>query len=200
MLCAGYVRTKNVQDTLLKSIIDACGASLGFYTVGYALAFGGNSGVSDNSRATFVGTDNFFTMGVEDKALWLLQLAFAATVTTIVAGALAERCQMLTYLLYSTLMAAFIYPVVAHSVWNSKGFLSSYNVAPFLGVGVVDFTGSLVIHVTGGMTALIAAKILGPRKGRFYFVTSSDGKEKRVANNFSNSIELKASVCMVPSS
>ena len=195
ILCAGCVRTKNVQNTLLKNIIDACGASLGFYTLGYAFAFGGNGAVSDNARATFIGTDNFFLMGVEDKAVWLFQFAFAATSATIVAGTLAERCQMLSYLMYSTAMTAFVYPVVAHSIWNSNGFLSSYNVTPFLGVGAVDFSGALVVHVTGGVTALIAAKILGPRKGRFYFVTSSDGKEKRVANNFpGHSIALKVRV------
>ena len=195
ILCAGYVRTKNVQNTLLKNIIDACGASLGFYTVGYAFAFGGNGSVSDSARATFIGTENFFLMGVEDKAVLWFQYAFAATSATIVAGTLAERCQMLTYLLYSTAMTAFVYPVVAHSIWSSNGFLSSYNVAPFLGVGVVDFAGSTVVHVTGGVTALIAAKILGPRKGRFYFVTSSDGKETRVANNFpGHSIALKVRV------
>lgn len=195
LLCAGYVRTKNVQNTLLKNFIDACGASLGFYTVGYAFAFGGNGSViSESVRATFVGTENFFLMGVENKALWLFQYAFSATSTTIVAGTLAERGQMLTYLLYSTAMTAFVYPVVAHSIWDNYGFLSSYNVAPFLGVGVVDFAGSLVVHVTGGLTALIAAKILGPRKGRFYFVTSSDGNEKRVAKNFSgHSIALQVS-------
>jgi len=195
MLCAGFVRNKNVQNSLLKNIIDACGASLGFYTLGYAFAFGGNGVVSDNARATFIGTDNFFLMGVEDKAVWLFQFAFAATSATIVAGTLAERCQMLSYLMYSTAMTAFVYPVVAHTIWNSNGFLSSYNVTPFLGVGAVDFSGALVVHVTGGVTALIAAKILGPRKGRFYFVTSSDGKEKRVANNFpGHSIALKVSV------
>ena len=195
MLCAGFVRYKNLQNTLLKNIIDACGASWGFYTVGYAFAFGGNGSVSESVRATFIGTENFFLMGVEDKAVWWFQYAFAATSATIVAGTLAERCQMLTYLLYSTAMTAFVYPVVAHSIWSSNGFLSSYIVAPFLGVGVVDYAGALVVHVTGGLTALIAAKILGPRKGRFYFVTSSDGKETRVANNFpGHSIALKVRV------
>ena len=194
MLCAGCVRTKNVQNTLLKNIIDACGASLGFYTVGYAFAFGGSGGVSNNVRTTFVGNENFFLKGVEDKAVWLFQYAFAATSATIVAGTLAERCQMPTYLLYSTAMTAFVYPVVVHAIWNSNGFLSSSNVAPFLGIGIIDFAGSLTVHVTGGVTALIAAMILGPRKGRFNFVTLSDGKEKRVANNFKeHSIALKVS-------
>jgi Amt family ammonium transporter len=177
MLCAGSVRIKNLQNTMLKNILDACGASLGFYTVGYAFAFGGDDNIE--GKTTFIGTSNFFLMGVEEKAVWLFQFSFAATSATIVAGTLAERCQMLAYLFYSTAMTAFVYPVVSHSIWNYAGFLSSYSLEPLLGSGVVDFSGCLVVHVTGGLTALIAAKVLGPRKGRFYVV---DGKT--IANDF----------------
>jgi Amt family ammonium transporter len=177
MLCAGSVRIKNLQNTMLKNILDACGAALGFYSVGYAFAFGGDG--DSVGKTTFVGNTNFFMMGVEDKAVWLFQYSFAATSATIVAGTLAERCQMLAYLLYSTAITAFVYPVVSHSIWSGAGFLSSYNVHPLLGSGVVDFAGCLVVHITGGLTALIAAKILGPRKGRFEVV---DGK--RTAHDF----------------
>ncbi|KAL3796987.1 hypothetical protein ACHAW5_005022 [Stephanodiscus triporus] len=186
MLCAGSVRIKNLQNTMLKNILDACGASLGFYTVGFAFAFGGNG--DSEGETTFIGTENFFLMGVEQKAVWLFQFSFAATSATIVAGTLAERSQMLAYLCYSAAMTAFVYPVAAHSIWNSAGFLSPYNVDPFLGTGTVDFAGCLVVHITGGLTALIAAKILGPRKGRFYQV---DGKI--TVNDFpGHSIALKA--------
>lgn len=188
MLCAGSVRIKNLQNTMLKNILDACGASLGFYTVGYAFAFGGNG--DSEKETTFIGTENFFLMGVEEKAVWLFQFSFAATSATIVAGTLAERSQMLAYLCYSAAMTAFVYPVAAHSIWNSAGFLSPYNADPFLGTGTVDFAGCLVVHVTGGLTALIAAKILGPRKGRFYQV---DGKI--TVNDFpGHSIALKVSL------
>jgi len=177
---------KNLQNTMLKNVLDACGASLGFYTVGYAFAWGGSS--MDNEGTTFIGTENFFLMDVEQKAFWLFQFAFAATSATIVAGTLAERCQMLAYLLYSTALTAFIYPVIAHAIWNNTGFLSSYQSEPLLGVGVVDFAGCLVVHTTGGLTALIAASVLGPRKGRFYY----DGDGKRCANDFpGHSVALK---------
>lgn len=112
MLCAGSVRIKNLQNTMLKNLLDACGAALGFYTIGYAFAWGGSR--EDNTGTTFIGLDNFFLMGVEQKAFWLFQFAFAATSATIVAGTLAERCQMLAYLLYSTALTGFIYPVVVH--------------------------------------------------------------------------------------
>ena len=163
MICAGCVRINNVQNTLLKNLLDACGASIGFYTVGYAFAFGGTS-----SQTTFIGNTNFFLMDVENKAFWLFQFAFAATSATIVAGTLAERCQMTAYLCYSVALSAFVYPVVVHSVWSNSGFLSASNANPLLGIGMIDFAGSCVVHVTGGMTALIATNILGPRTGRFH--------------------------------
>jgi ammonia channel protein AmtB len=95
MLCAGAVRLKNVQNTMLKNLLDACGAAVAFYLIGYA---------------SFANID--------DPAFWFFQYAFSATSVTIVAGTLAERCQMAAYLCYSVVLAGFIYPVVAHSVWR----------------------------------------------------------------------------------
>lgn len=109
-----------------------------------------------------------FPLGISDLEFWLFQFAFAATSATIVAGTLAERCQMAAYLCYSVMLTGWVYPVIAHSVWSRNGFLSAYNVDPFLGIGAVDFAGSGVVHITGGTTALFATMILGPRKGRFY--------------------------------
>ena len=75
---------------------------------------------------------------------------------------------MAAYLWYSVLLAGFVYPVVAHAVWSHTGFLSPFNPDPFLGVGAIDFSGSGVVHVTGGSVALYATLLLGPRRGRFY--------------------------------
>mmetsp|Transcript_47037 Transcript_47037/g.98630 ORF Transcript_47037/g.98630 Transcript_47037/m.98630 type:complete len:580 (+) Transcript_47037:445-2184(+) len=165
MICTGCVRIGNVQNTLMKNLLDACGASLGFYTVGYAFAFGG---MTTTEGTTFIGTENFFMMGVENKSFWLFQFAFCAASATIVAGTLAERCQMTAYLAYSLMLSSFVYPVVAHGIWSPQGFLSAANPNPLWGIGMVDFSGSAVVHLTGGMTAYIATKILGPRTGRFY--------------------------------
>jgi ammonium transporter, Amt family len=85
-----------------------------------------------------------------------------------VAGTLAERSQMAAYLCYSVVLTGFVYPVIAHSIWSNNGFLSVFNIDPFLGVGAIDFAGSGVVHITGGSTAFLATMILGPRKGRFY--------------------------------
>jgi len=183
MLCAGSVRLKNVQNTMMKNILDACGASLGYYSVGFAFAWGssnlpGQQSTVDSSSTSFIGTTNFFLTETDEKAFFLFQYAFAATSATVVVGTLAERCQMVAYLCYSIFLTSFVYPVVVRSIWNTEGFLSSHNddnSISDVGVGVIDFSGGLVVHVTGGLTALIAAYILGPRKGRFVEV---DGKWK----------------------
>jgi ammonia channel protein AmtB len=164
MICAGCVREKNIQNTLLKNLLDACGAALAFWSMGYAIAYGSRS----SSGTTFIGTTNFLLYNLNDYAFWFFEFAFAATTTTIVAGTLAERSQMVAYFLYSILLTAFIYPVVVHSLWSSHGFLSPKNPNPLMGSGAVDFAGSGVVHVTGGICALIAVSILGPRTGRFY--------------------------------
>lgn len=107
-------------------------------------------------------------MGVEDYAFWMFQYAFSAASATIVAGTLAERCQMTAYLCYSLMLAGFVYPVVVHAIWSSQGFLSSFKENPLFGIGVVDFAGGGVVHTTGGTTALFATMVLGPRRGRFH--------------------------------
>lgn len=166
MVCAGAVRKKNVQNTMLKNFLDACGASIAFFTVGYAFAFGGAD--PQSSQKTFVGTENFFLIDEDDYAFFLFQYAFSAASATIVAGTLAERCQMAAYLCYSVTLSGWVYPVIAHSVWSPNGFLSAYSIDPLWGVGMIDFAGSGVVHVTGGVTALLATIILGPRRGRFH--------------------------------
>ena len=169
MLCAGCVRRKNVSNTLLKNVLDACGAAIAFFAVGYAFAFGGNN-VEDG--VTFLGSENFFLVGLDDFAFWFFQYCFAAATVTIIAGTLAERCKMSAYLCYSLFMVGFVYPVIAHALWSSNGFLSPFIKNPYNGVGCIDFAGSGVVHLTGGLTSLIAAIIMGPRKGRF---TNSKG-------------------------
>jgi ammonium transporter, Amt family len=142
-----------------------CGAAIAYFSFGYAFAFGDGSNPNG-----FIGTTHFFLMDSEDYAFWMFQYAFSAASATIVAGTLAERCQMTAYLCYSLLLAGFVYPVVSHSIWSSYGFLSSSVTKenPLFGSGVVDFAGAGVVHFTGGTTALFATMILGPRRGRFH--------------------------------
>ena len=169
MLCAGSVRSKNAKNIMLKNLLDACGGAIGFYVLGWGIAYGND----DSSVKTFAGSSEFGLTGVGDEGQpghhsWFFQFAFAATAATIVAGTIAERCSMIAYLCYSMMLTGFVYPVVAHSIWSASGFLSAFNDSPLFGVGVLDFAGSGVVHLTGGCCALIAAIILGPRLGRFY--------------------------------
>ncbi|CAB9521576.1 Ammonium transporter 1 member [Seminavis robusta] len=172
MLCAGSVRKKNTHNTMLKNLLDACGAAIAYFCVGFAFAFGGDSTATGT---TFIGTTNFFGKGDISYPFFFFQYTFAAAAVTIVAGALAERCQMAAYLCYSFFLTGFVYPVVAHAVWSVAGFLSFSNPEPLLGIGMIDFAGSAVIHLTGGTTALISTYLLGSRRGRFYDLET--GKE-----------------------
>lgn len=174
MLCAGCVRRKNVTNALLKNVLDACVSAMAFYAIGYALAYGGDD---STKGATFIGTKNFLLTGEVDYAFWFFQYCFAAANVTIIAGTLAERCKMSAYFAYSFFMAAIIYPIIAHSIWSSNGFLSAFAKDPYRGVGVIDFAGSGVVHLSGGMAALVATIVLGPRNGRF---TNSKGEKLEI--------------------
>lgn len=107
MLCAGSVRQKNVKNIMLKNLLDACGGAIGFFTVGYAFAYGTN----DSGGKNFIGKSNFFirefSTGSEYIG-WFFQFAFAATAATIVAGTVAERCKMAAYLCYSVFLTGFV--------------------------------------------------------------------------------------------
>lgn len=168
MVCAGMVREKSVVNIVLKNLLDSCAGAIGFWAIGFAFAYGG----SDPSRKSFIGNANFFlrdyNQGFDEFIKWYFQFAFAQTAATIVAGVIAERSKMSAYLCYSVFITSFVYPVIVHNAWSSSGYLSPFNDRPFRGVGVIDFAGSGCVHFTGGTTALIAALILGPRKGRFH--------------------------------
>jgi len=185
-LSAGSIRAKNVKNILLKNLLDACIGAIAWYLVGFGFAYDGNacSGADCDlpgaHRANpFIGSSGygFALSGVEDKhdgvhahgydwITWFFQYAFAAAAATIVSGAVAERCQLQAYLIYSFGITGFVYPVVVHWVWDGNGFLSAFNKDHVLG-GVIDFAGSGVVHMTGGWAALVGAAILGPRLGRF---------------------------------
>jgi len=176
MLCAGSVRQKNVKNIMLKNLLDACGGAIGFYTLGYGFAYGTGN--------VFIGNGDFALVGMSGGGAYIgffFQFAFAATAATIVAGTVAERCKMAAYLCYSLFLTAFVYPIVVRSIWSSDGFLTAFRDDAFRGIGVIDFAGSGVVHMTGGATALVAAVILGPRRGRFY---DEDGNALETPNEF----------------
>jgi len=178
MLEAGSVRSKNTKNILLKNLLDACIGALIWWAWGFGAAY-------DGGGSSFVGTagegggPSFFNWGYiasEDStgyvfASWWFQYVFAAAAATIVSGAMAERTQLGAYLIYTIYITGLVYPVVVHWVWSGSGWASAFNtntgaLAPLMG-GSVDFAGSGVVHMTGGVAALMGAAIIGPRKGRF---------------------------------
>ncbi len=162
MLTAGFVRAKNTANIIMKNMIDACVGGLSFFAVGWAFAYG----ASDSSNG-FIGMGNFFLTDFDDYAGWFFQFAFAAAAATIVAGSLAERLKFSSYLIYTVVITAFIYPVVVHWGWDSNGWMTAFRDDPFMANGYVDFAGSGIVHMVGGLAGLVGAIFLGPRLGKF---------------------------------
>jgi len=173
VLEAGSVRTKNTRNILLKNLLDACVGAVIWLLWGHGTAYQS----SDSGKNPFIGTPGKAMMAHgwagrdespsgADWVSWWFQYVFAAAAATIVSGAMAERAQLGAYLVYTTVITGLIYPVIVHWVWDPNGWASGSNPDAFLG-GVVDFAGSGVVHMTGGVAAFWGAKIIGPRTGRF---------------------------------
>jgi Amt family ammonium transporter len=172
MLEAGIVHPKNATNILFKNMIDASLAALGFWLLGYGFAYGTTEG-------GFIGKDTF-AIGESEQINntdhgwqgWFFQWAFAGAAATIVAGSVCERTKIEAYFIYSIVLTIFIYPVVVHWGWGS-GFLSAWGAVdgPLFDKkddnGMIDFAGSGVVHMVGGVSGLMGAIVVGPRKGRF---------------------------------
>ncbi|CAD7696073.1 unnamed protein product [Ostreobium quekettii] len=174
MLCAGSVRGKNAKNVILKNLLDTCFGALGWYVMGYGLAFG-------ETANEFLGESSFALRDVPHRVYsnWMFQYAFAATATTIVSGAVAERTKFEAYLVYAFFLTSWVYPVVAHWIWAHTGWLTAFKVFSadlFNGTGVIDFAGCGVVHMVGGLSGLAGAWMVGPRLGRF----DADGKPREI--------------------
>ena len=119
------------------------------------------------ATAGLMSEDALTTGSGLEWALCFFQFTFAAAAATIVSGAVAERAQLPAYLVFSSATTAFVYPVVAHWVWSTNGWLSVFSGGSALLGGVIDYAGAGVVHLTGGVAALIGSKVIGPRVGRF---------------------------------
>lgn len=156
MVETGFTRAKNTVNILMKNLMDFSLGSLVFFLVGYGLMFGADIG-------GFVGSDSFWVKIISPQdtsnfAFWLFQAVFAATAATIVSGAMAERTRFKSYLVYTVLITALIYPITGHWIWGG-GWLAE--------LGMIDFAGSTVVHSVGGWAALAGALIVGPRWGKY---------------------------------
>ncbi len=154
MVEAGFTRAKNTGNIIMKNLMDFCIGTVVFILIGFGLLMG-------EDLFGFIGRPGFdlFTDYAEfDFSSFVFNLVFCATTATIVSGAMAERTKFLSYCIYSGVISALIYPIEAHWIWGG-GWLAQ--------IGFHDFAGSCAIHMVGGISALIGAKILGPRIGKF---------------------------------
>ena len=154
MVEAGFTRAKNTGNIIMKNLMDFCIGTVVFVLIGFSLLLGEDVvGLIGKP-----GFDIFTAYSDFDFSNFVFNLVFCATAATIVSGAMAERTKFLSYCIYSGVISALIYPIEAHWIWGG-GWLSQ--------LGFHDFAGSCAIHMVGGISALIGAKILGPRIGKF---------------------------------
>ena len=152
MVEAGFTRSKNAVNILMKNILTISIGGIVYFLAGYAIMFGDSAG-------GFIGISGFALNGVEDIAFFVFQAMFAATCATIISGAVAERTNITAYMAIVVVMTLFIYPVVGHWIWQGDGWLTA--------LGFTDFAGSTVVHLTGAVGALVVAAMVGPRIGKY---------------------------------
>jgi len=178
MLETGSCQSKNASSALMHKMVNVIVGTVAWYIFGWALAYGGPYDSDDMlDNGGFIGSKQFagggfmetvadgnkkaFTEPAQSKMLgWFFQWAFCTAAATIVSGGVAERVKSGTYGIYAFFMAGFIYPVVVAWTWGD-GWLAD------IGPGFMDFAGSGVVHLTGGISALAGTAILGAREGRF---------------------------------
>ncbi len=154
MVEAGFARAKNAGNILMKNLMDFCIGCCVFILIGFSFLLG-------EDIMGFIGApgfDIFTNYSGFDWSNFIFNLVFCATTATIVSGAMAERTKFLSYCVYSGVISALIYPVEAHWIWGG-GWLSN--------LGFHDFAGSCAIHMVGGIAAIVGAKMVGPRIGKF---------------------------------
>ena len=168
MVETGFTRAKNAGNIIMKNLMDfAIGTPL-FWLTGFGIMFGGAGaffgGFDPLVRGDYSG---ILPAGVPLPAFLIFQTVFCATAATIVSGAMAERTKFISYCIYSAVISAVVYPISGHWIWGG-GWLAQ--------MGFHDFAGSTAVHMCGGVAALVGAKILGPRMGKY----DKDGKPKAI--------------------
>ena len=165
MVESGFARAKNAGNILMKNLMDFCIGCCVFILIGFSFLLG-------EDMMGLIGKPGFdiFTSYQDfDWSNFVFNLVFCATTATIVSGAMAERTKFLSYCVYSGIISALVYPIEAHWIWGG-GWLAQ--------MGFHDFAGSCAIHMVGGISALIGAKMVGPRIGKFE--KDENGKVKKV--------------------
>jgi Amt family ammonium transporter len=164
---AGFTRSKNTVNILMKNLMDFSIGSIIFWFIGYTIMYGEDVGGFIGKVSLLYNSNEI--NGVPDLASLMFQTVFAATAATIVSGAMAERTRFSAYIIFSIAITAIIYPISGHWVWGG-GWLSSMN-TPFH-----DFAGSTVVHSVGAWVGLAGATVIGPRLGKY----TADGKARAI--------------------
>jgi Amt family ammonium transporter len=169
MVETGFTRAKNAGNIIMKNLMDFCIGTAVFMPLGFGLIYGKDIGgfIGTPTLSLFTNWESF------DYSSFFFNLVFCATTATIVSGAMAERTKFVSYCLYSGILSAVIYPIEAHWAWGG-GWLTVER----FGTTFHDFAGSALIHMVGGLSALIGAAILGPRLGKYK--RDKDGKVTQV--------------------
>lgn len=183
MVETGFTRAKNAANIIMKNLMDFCIGVPMFILIGFGLLFGEDlvGLIGKPGFDIFTAYENF------DWSAFVFNMVFCATTATIVSGAMAERTKFLSYCIYSGVISALIYPIEAHWIWGG-GWLAQ--------LGFHDFAGSCAIHMVGGISALIGAKILGPRIGKFV-TDKKTGKVTKVNAIPGHSLTLGALGCFI---
>jgi Amt family ammonium transporter len=186
MLETGFTRAKNATNTMAMNLTIYPIGVIGFWLTGYAFMMGGvrkwpslgAAEIGHHELTLTVGGHSFGIIGLSKFALanvshdpaslamFLFALVFMDTAATIPTGAMAERWKFMAFFIYGFFMSMFLYPLYGNWVWGG-GWLSQLGANLGVGHGHVDFAGSSVVHMTGGVTALAGAIVLGPRIGKF---------------------------------
>lgn len=156
MVETGFTRAKNAGNIIMKNLMDFCIGTVVFMLLGYGIMNSEHYFFGLIGRPEYQLFTDFYGFNWSN---FFFQLVFCATSATIVSGAMAERTKFLSYCIYSAVISAVVYPIEAGWVWNGQGWLAQ--------LGFVDFAGSAVIHMVGGIAALIGAILLGPRIGKY---------------------------------
>ena len=168
MVETGFTRAKNAGNIIMKNLMDFSLGTPLYWLIGFGIMFGGSGALVGGIDFMVKGDYSAVTpSGIPVMAFLIFQTVFCATAATIVSGAMAERTKFSAYCLYSMAISAFIYPVSGHWIWGG-GWLAD--------LGFHDFAGSTAVHMVGGVSAFVGAKILGPRIGKY----DKDGKPKAI--------------------
>lgn len=161
MLEAGFTRTKNAGNVVMKNLLDFVVGSIAFWVIGFGLLMGEGAIIG---KIDLFAVDSYDTGLVPKSVFLMFQTVFCGTAATIVSGAMAERTRFSAYLLYSFIISAIVYPIEAHWIWGG-GWLSTLTIGT--AHGFRDCAGGTAVHVTGGISAFMGALVLGPRIGKY---------------------------------